>query len=330
MENAVEVKKNSAPARDIAVITQEIQELCRQAKTMLLMYAVEIGRRLVEAKEVLPHGEWGRWIKENTEFSQSTANNYMKLFDEYGASQMTIFGAVVNSQTLGNLPYSKALALLAVDADERENFAEEVGASELSVKELESVIRERDAEKARREALEEKLEEVERARNEYAAAAHEASELSAKVAELEAKLEKEKGDKQILKNKLSVAKDNPKIPQSKLDEIRRAAEEEAKKGISEQTAKELEEARAALDAAKEAESAANTAKRDAEEKLAAAQMRLKTASPEMNAFKILFEAFQEAGHKCRRQIEKIREGDPATAQKLMNAMASFADSIAVK
>ena len=95
-------------------------------------------------------------------------------------------------------------------------------------------------------------------------------------------------------------------------------------------AKELEEARAALGAAKEAESAANTAKREAEERLAEAQMRLKTASPELNAFKILFEAFQEAGHKCRRQIEKIREGDPETAQKLMNAMASFADSIAVK
>ena len=330
MENAVEVKNSSAPARDIAVITQEIQELCHQAKTMLLMYAVEIGRRLVEAKEVLPHGEWGKWIKENTEFSQSTANNYMKLFDEYGASQMTIFGAVVNSQTLGNLPYSKALALLAVDADEREEFAEEVGAENLSVKELENAIRERDAERARRAELEEKLVETETARNEYAAAAHEAAELTAKVRELEAKLEKEKGDKQILKNKLSVAKDNPKIPQSKLDEIKHAAEEEAKKGISEQTAKELEEARTALEAAKEAESAANAAKRDAEEKLAAAQMRLKTASPEMNAFKILFEAFQEAGHKCRRQIEKIKEGDPETAQKLMNAMASFADSIAVK
>lgn len=330
MENAVEVKNSSAPARDIAVITQEIQELCHQAKTMLLMYAVEIGRRLVEAKEVLPHGEWGKWIKENTEFSQSTANNYMKLFDEYGASQMTIFGAVVNSQTLGNLPYSKALALLAVDADEREEFAEEVGAENLSVKELENAIRERDAERARRAELEEKLVETETARNEYAAAAHEAAELTAKVKELEAKLEKEKGDKQILKNKLSIAKDNPKIPQSKLDEIKRAAEEEAKKEISEQTAKELEEARAALDAAKEAESAANIAKREAEERLAEAQMRLKTASPELNAFKILFEAFQEAGHKCRRQIEKIKEGDPETAQKLMNAMASFADSIAVK
>ena len=330
MENAVEIKKNSAPARDISVITQEIQELCRQAKTMLLMYAVEIGRRLVEAKEVLPHGEWGKWIKENTDFSQPTANNYMRLFDEYGASQITIFGATVNSQSLANLPYSKALALLAVDADDRETFAEKVGAEDLSVKELETAIRERDAERARRAELEEKLMETETARNEYAAAAHEAAELTARVAELEAKLEKEKGDKQVLKNKLSLAKDNPKIPQSKLDEIKREAADAAKKEIAEQTAKELEEARAALDAAKEAESAANAAKREAEEKLAEAQARLKTASPEINAFKVLFEAFQEAGHKCRRQIEKIREGDPASADKLLGAMAAFAASIGVK
>lgn len=56
MENAVaEIKKESAPAREIGVITAEIKDLCRQAQTMALLYAVEIGRRLDEAKRALPY-----------------------------------------------------------------------------------------------------------------------------------------------------------------------------------------------------------------------------------------------------------------------------------
>ena len=328
MMKNLEVKNSRLPARDIGVITQEIQELCRQAKTMVLMYAVEIGRRLVEAKDVLPHGAWGAWIRENTEFSQSTANNYMKLFDEYGASQITIFGATVNSQSLANLPYTKALALLAVDADEREEFAEQVGAEDLSVKELEKAIHERDVERTRREALETRLEEVERSRNEYAAAADGAAELRNKVAELEQKLEKEKGNAQILKNKLPVAKDNPKIPPAKLEALKKEAEEAAKKELSESTGKELLEARAALAAAELAKAEAEKAKEVAEKSLADAEKRLRTASPELNTFKTLFESLQEYGAKCQKQIEKIRESDPESADKLSLALRAFAERLA--
>ncbi len=328
MENAVEVKQSNAPARDIGVITQEIQELCRQAKTMVLMYAVEIGRRLVEAKEVLPHGTWGTWIRENTEFSQSTANNYMKLFDEYGASQITIFGATVNSQSLANLPYTKALALLAVDSEEREEFAEQVGAEDLSVKELEKVIHERDEARERAAALEAQTAELERAKAAAASAAESAEALSRRVAELEQKLEKEKGNSQILKNKRSVAKDNPKIPPEKLEALKKEAEEAAKKELSESTAKELEETRAALAAAEEAKAAAERAKAEVEQSLADAQKRLRTASPEVNTFKTLFESLQEYGSKCQKQIEKIRESDPESADKLALALRAFAERLA--
>ena len=125
MENAVaEIKKESAPAREIGIITAEIKDLCRQAQTMALLYAVEIGRRLDEAKRALPYGKWGEWLKNEVEFSQSSANNFMKLYEEYGAAQISIFGASVDSQTFANLPYSKALQLLAVPRDEREAVAE--------------------------------------------------------------------------------------------------------------------------------------------------------------------------------------------------------------
>ena len=95
MENVVEVKASSVPVREIGVITAEIKDLCRQAQTMALLFAVEIGRRLEEAKRALPYGAWGDWLKSEVEFSQSTANNFMRLFEEYGSSQISIFGASV-------------------------------------------------------------------------------------------------------------------------------------------------------------------------------------------------------------------------------------------
>ena len=81
---------------------------------MMLGTAVEIGRRMVEVKAMLPHGEFLPWIKEHTGHSASSANNYMRLFEEYGADQGGMFGAEFNCQTFGNLGISKALALLSV------------------------------------------------------------------------------------------------------------------------------------------------------------------------------------------------------------------------
>lgn len=130
----------------------EIRELTRQAKAMTLYYGVEIGRRLTAAKELVPYGKWGDWIKANTEFSQATATRFMRVFDEYGAAQIGIFGAEVESSTLQNLSISNALRLLAVPEEEREEFAEAVDAENLSARELEQAIRERDA---ARKALEE-------------------------------------------------------------------------------------------------------------------------------------------------------------------------------
>lgn len=321
MENGmVQQKSASAPARDIGVITKEIKTLYSQAQAIVTTYAIEIGRRLFEAKEAVGHGEWGRWLKDEVGFSQSTANNYMRLFEEYGDAQLTLFGAVANSQTIGNLPYAKALALLAIPAEEREDFVEEVGAEELSVRELKQAIKERDEERARAAKLEKQVEELNGARGEAMAAADEVAELREKVKELEAKVEKEKGNAQILKNKLSVAKNDPKIPPDKLEQLKMEAAEAAKKELTEDIVRELEEAKAALKAAEAAKAVAERTQKEAEEKLKAAESRLKTADPEVNTFKVMFEALQEQIRRCAIQIDKIAATNPEAAEKLRAAM----------
>lgn len=107
------------------IIGSEIRSLTNQAKTMTLWFGIEIGRRLTEAKALLEHGQWLPYLKEQTEFSQSSASRLMTLYREYGAAQTSLFGAESNYPTLNNLSISNALRLLAVPEEEREEFAAE-------------------------------------------------------------------------------------------------------------------------------------------------------------------------------------------------------------
>lgn len=118
------------------IIATEINSIKGQTRTTVLLASAEIGKRLVEAKELLPHGEWGDWLANNIDYSQSTANNLMQLFNEFGANLATI-------PTLGNLSYTKAIALIGIDPEEREQFIEENDVENMSAKELQKVVKEK-------------------------------------------------------------------------------------------------------------------------------------------------------------------------------------------
>jgi len=138
--------------RTPATIAIEINSIKDQAKRILLSSSIEIGRRLVEAKTMIPHGEWGIWLEKSVDYSQSTANNLMKIFQEYGADQISIFGAEPKSQALGNLSYTQAVALLGIPAEEREQFVEENDLDSMTTRELQQAIKDRD------QAIKEKVE----------------------------------------------------------------------------------------------------------------------------------------------------------------------------
>jgi len=71
------------------VIAAEINTIRHQTGKILLAGTIEIGRRLKEAKDLLPHGEWGKWLKESFSYSQRTADRLMKLCEEYGTKLLT-------------------------------------------------------------------------------------------------------------------------------------------------------------------------------------------------------------------------------------------------
>ena len=119
--------------RTIETITSEILELKKQAGKAVL----GIGQRLIEAKETLPHGEWLPWLTEQVEFSERTAQYYMRLSREW-----------TNPQSIADLGATKAFKLLALPSEEREAFIQERNVVDMSARELEQAIKERDEARA--------------------------------------------------------------------------------------------------------------------------------------------------------------------------------------
>ena len=97
---------------------------------------VTIGRKLLLVKQQLEHGQFGDWLKANTEFSSSTANNFMRTAQ-----------AVDETPMLAAFPHTKVLELLNIPAEERDDFVNEHDVDELSVRQLREAIKERDAAK---------------------------------------------------------------------------------------------------------------------------------------------------------------------------------------
>lgn len=136
-------------------IVGEIKLITEQTKQVVLMGSIEIGRRLTEAKALVKHGQWGAWLKDRIDYSQRTANNFMRIYKEYGET-----GLAEKSQSIANLSYTHALALLDVPAEERAKFAEEKNAQDMKIKELQEAIktlkaaRSTDAERYKKELVE--------------------------------------------------------------------------------------------------------------------------------------------------------------------------------
>lgn len=144
--------------RTTEIIAAEINSIKDQTRRIMLQSSIEIGRRLVEAKSMLKHGEWGTWLKESVDYSQSTANNLMKIFEEYGSEQLTLFGDNAKSEAFGNLSYTQAVALLGIPADERVEFIEQNNIQEMSTRELQKAIKEKQELQKKLQESEEKAE----------------------------------------------------------------------------------------------------------------------------------------------------------------------------
>lgn len=310
------------------IIGAEIRGLTQQAKRMTLWFGIEIGRRLTEAKEILDHGQWLPYLKEQTEFSQPTASRFMKLYDEYGAKQTSLFGAELNYSTLNNLSISNALRLLAVPEDEREKFAADNDVEHMSTRELDELIRQRDDAEQRAAKAEEQVQQ--------------AADGAAKADE---QYQKAKQELHLLREKLENAEAQKLSAETELEELRARPVEVA----VEVDEKAVEEAVRAARAKNDAEWAEKLAKvkndlsdaelkaeklkskiKKAEEKAAASAAELDKlkksqalTDPNTAVFKQIFEQVQEDFNKLHGSLLKVKASDPDTAQKLTAAVRAL-------
>ena len=331
--------------RDIEMVTSDIHYAQRQGARQLLSNLIEIGRLLVEAKSMVPHGEWGKYLEEKVDYSQSTANNLMKLYQEYGDNQESFFGSFAKSQAFGNLSYTQALALLALPAEERQEFAETNDVAGMSTRQLEQAIRERNAALQERDEnlkevmrlqeengritagmveAAEKLETKDAEAEELRKAADDAkaaqAEAVAKLEKLQAQLKKAKENEKAAKEALTKAKENPEIPETMMEQMRQEVAADAAK-------KAVEDLQKQLDTATKAKQTAEKAAADAEQKLVAAQKQLQLSSPEAAVFKTLFAQVQEDFNRLQGALLKVQQSDPDTGTKLRKAVQTLLDKL---
>lgn len=278
----------------------------------MLQSAIEIGRRLQEAKQMVPHGEWGAYLQEQVEFSQSTANNMMKIAEEYGDKQVSFFGVSANSQALGNLSYTKALRLLSIPEEERETFVETHDVENMSTRELEKAIRERDDAKA---ALETAAKHASHAEAERDA-------LREQLAAAEQKAADAKAAEKKAKDKVKELKNNPQIPNDVMDRIRSEAENAAAEKAEKEKEIALADAKAAEDAARANAEKAQREAAELAEKLAAMEKQVRAANPKVTEFGTLFRQVQGTYTDMMRVLSEI---DPNTAERLREAVAKMLD-----
>lgn len=320
-------------ARSATTIAAEIRSLDSQGKFICLMYIFEIGKRLVEAKDLVDHGEWGRYLETEVSYSQDTANKYMKIYREYGVN-----GTFVNSDTLRNLDFSKAYKLLAIPADQREAFAQENDVANKSTRELDRLIKERDAALQAQADAEAKAEVAQAERRDaeqrlldmqWRAAAAKSSEdaWQAEIDKLNTALNKATAAEEKAKQKLKDLKSNPKIPAETMEKITAEATAKAAADAKAELQSQLDAARTQAEAAARDKEAAEKAARDAQDQLAAVQKTAKLSNPDVAAINILAGQLAETFNKLNGHLMKLAAVDPELTQKMKATIAKFGEDV---
>ena len=316
----------TVPVRDINTITSEIRYIQNDVQQYAAQGALKIGERLCEAKALLDHGEFLPWLKDEFGWTDRTAQKLMAVYREFGDSQKSLFGPEINTKTYSDLPVSKLYLLISVPESEREEFVKENNVSEISVREMEKLLREkREAEDESREAHEaldeltdkyealsavardqkEELETaLERGRAEgEKTAAEELARLKKQTEDAEKAVKLSDKDKKAAEKALAAAKaeaeaarrdlqqlkDNPEVPQEVMDKLR-----------------------AQFAGAAEA----------AEARAAELEQQLKTANPTVAVFKVHFEAVQR---EFSTMVALINSADAETGTKLRAAVTAVLD-----
>lgn len=321
---------NTEIVRTASIVAAEINAIKQQTIQTVYYSSIEIGRRLLEAKTLVEHGDFGKWLGDNVDYSQSTANNLMKICLEFDDGQQDLFSKKSKSQTFGNLNYSQLIALLALPDSEREEFVEGNDVEDMSVRKLQKAIKERD------EAIVEKA----RLGKENAAAniligtltddkkaeKDNTKELSAKLNSEIDKLRKQLKEVDVANAK---AAENPQkgriIEDYEPDEDESAEDDNEEDGENEEKAVEELKEDVRIKEYTERVEALEREKAELEKKISAS-----SSDTEFQKLLALFEMFQENYNKMYKLLENIATVQPEKAAKIKDAVKKVLESMSDK
>ncbi len=316
-------------------LTAEVNVRYRQAEQLAGMSAMmlaDAGRRLIEIKARIPHGQFETWCADNLEFSKSKAEKMMKLAERV-ADKNSLFS---KTETFTDIGISRVWALLAAP--------EEVAAEVIETNDVESMtVRELKAELARvkeeKEAAERKAEIIDHnnddIRKELASMQRKLSETVSEeeFAEMQAAAQAQKEDltKELseakaeaadIQAKLDKAKEDLKKQKAKQKDLEAARDEEVKKAIEGKTA-EIEEQAAARARETSQELLDRTQRQVGDlqeyiEKLEAEKAKLSNTS--LMEFKVYVDQLQDIYFKICDIITEENQRDEATGAKMQTAL----------
>ena len=299
---------------------------------------IGLGNCLLEAKAQLPHGEWLLWLSENLNLSERSAQDLMRIARNCS-----------NPQALADLGKTKVLSILSLPPAERELFLDgdyvpdgaDKSVSDMSSRELQQVIKERDSARESLEYTQSKL----------ANANKQIGKLSGQLDKAQRSEEKALAKASRAEESRLKAEENMRHANAELEELRKrptdvaiqyrrdeAAIEEARQEVRAEMQSELDKANAAQrkadDERKAAEDALESARASAEAELQEVNAQLDAArkaakkaivdgDKDLAVFNAYFVQAQELAGKMRNAFLAIREKDPATAEKMTNAVEAL-------
>lgn len=93
---------------------------------------IEIGKRLIEVKEKLPHGEYLNWLENSVDFTERTAQRFVKVATAFS-----------NATPVSHLGTRKLFALAGLDEEDREELMQKNNVEDMTTRELEQVVKEK-------------------------------------------------------------------------------------------------------------------------------------------------------------------------------------------
>ena len=145
METTALTTPESAPPNDINLtqLETEIKGYLNQTKQNYIDIAnntIEIGKRLIQAKSLVQHGQWQAWLQNNFKLTDRTARNFMQCAKRFGKTEIDF-----------RFQATQMIAMLALPEADTEKFIEQKEAngtpvSDMSVKTLRKEIKQWKAE----------------------------------------------------------------------------------------------------------------------------------------------------------------------------------------